>query len=356
MNSQLCKLSQNIPAGIDAVMITSKENRRYYTGFPSSAGVLLLVGENAYFIIDSRYYQAAKSAVNGCKVILQEKLYEQITNIFREHDVKTLGIEEDSTTLSDLAVYRERLAGVEIRTDSGMSKTINRQRMIKTSEEIESMVAAQNIADETFGYITEFIEIGMTEKEIALEMEFYSRQNGSEAASFSFIVAAGENSAVPHAVPGGRKIVKGDFIVMDFGCTINGYCSDMTRTVAVGTASDKQRDVYNTVLKAQLAALDSIKSGMVCRDVDKIARDIIDNAGYKGMFGHGLGHSLGLEIHELPAFSPANETVLEPGIAMSVEPGIYIPGEFGVRIEDVVVITENGYKNLADSDKKLIIL
>jgi Xaa-Pro aminopeptidase len=218
------------------------------------------------------------------------------------------------------------------------------------------MKAAQAIAEKTYDHIRGIIRVGMTEKEIALEMEMYSRQNGSEEAAFSFIVASGTNSSMPHAVPGNRRVERGDFITMDFGCTVGGYRSDMTRTLAMGTPSDKQREVYDLVLSAQLAALDAIKPGVVCKDVDKIARDLIDSSPYKGLFGHGLGHGVGLDIHESPNFNKSDETVLEPGMVLSVEPGIYLPGEFGVRIEDVVVITADGYENLMSSPKGLIVL
>lgn len=356
MENRLQQLLSKLPDGIDGALITSELNRRYYTGFPSSAGTVLATREASYFIIDSRYFEAAQATVKNCRVLLQKKLYEQLLELAGKHGVKSLAIEEGNTTLSGYKDLTEKLPGLSLPMDSGLSKLINRQRMFKSADEIANMQAAQDIADETFAYIQEVIHVGMTEKEIGLDMEMYSRQNGSEEASFSFIVAAGPNGSMPHAVPGSRKVESGDFVTMDFGCTVNGYRSDMTRTLAVGPPSRKQREVYDLVLKAQLAAMALIKPGAVCKDVDKAARDLIDGSPYEGMFGHGLGHAVGLAVHENPRFNQEDTTVLEPGLVLSVEPGIYIPGEFGVRIEDVVVITADGYRNLMNSPKELIVL
>ncbi|MEE1161358.1 MAG: M24 family metallopeptidase, partial [Acutalibacteraceae bacterium] len=200
------------------------------------------------------------------------------------------------------------------------------------------------------------IGVGRTEREIMLDMEFYMRRLGSEGVAFDFIVVSGKNSSMPHGVPTDKKIEKGDFITMDFGAVCGGYRSDMTRTVAVGEVGDKQKEVYEIVLKAQKETIDFIKSGVVCKEVDRVARDIIANAGYGDCFGHGLGHSVGIEIHENPACNTVCETVMEKGMIMTVEPGIYIENEFGVRIEDMVVVTENGCENLTASKKELIVL
>jgi Xaa-Pro aminopeptidase len=356
MDNKLSALAAGLPDSVDAVLLTSDINRRYYTGFPSSAGTVILTRDQAYLIIDSRYHGAAVSAVKNAAVILQDKLFEQIAQLLEKHGVKNLGIEEQQVSLAEFEVFKEKLPAVHILHDAGISGLINKQRRKKTQSELDNMRKAQDLADQTFAYILGYIRPGLSEKDIALEMEFYSRRNGSEEASFSFIVASGENSAVPHAVPGDRTIRNGDFIVFDFGCVINGYHSDMTRTVGVGAVSEKQKHVYETVLRAQRAAMEVIKPGAACAAVDKAARDLIDSAGYKGLFGHGLGHSLGLEIHEPPNFNPSSDVVLEPGFVLSVEPGIYIPGEFGVRIEDVIAVTEDGFINFMASEKDLVIL
>lgn len=356
MTERIKILSENMPAGMDAALITSGVSREYLLGFQSSAGTAVLTREKSYFIIDSRYFEAAQDTVKNCEVVLQDKLYGQIESILKKHGVKSAGVEADMISLTKYLELKEKLEGCEILESSFVSKQIAKQRSVKSAEEIASIQAAQDIADKTFSHIIGFIKPGITELEIAVEMEQYARRMGSEGPSFDYIVAAGANASRPHAVPSGNKVKSGDFIVLDFGCTKNGYCSDMTRTVAVGSVSEKQREVYETVLRAQQSALEAIKAGVCCFDVDKVARDIIDATEYKGLFGHGLGHSLGLEVHEEPRFNTECKTVLEAGMCMSVEPGIYIPGEMGVRIEDIIAVTENGYHNFCKSNKNLIIL
>ena len=235
-------------------------------------------------------------------------------------------------------------------------KALRDMRSVKNEDEINAIKAAQKMTDDTFTYIIERISAGRTERDVMLDMEFYMRRMGSEGVSFDFIVVSGKNSSLPHGVPTDKKIENGDFLTMDFGAIVNGYHSDMTRTVAVGNISEEQRRVYDTVLKAQLAAIDAVKPGVVCRDIDKIARDIIYGAGYEGCFGHGLGHSVGVEIHEKPLFNTRCDTVLKEGTVMTVEPGIYLENKFGVRIEDMVVAVKDGCKILTNSRKDLIIL
>jgi len=356
MGSKLDVLLNQLPDRLDGVMIQSELNRRYYTGFPSSAGTIIATRDKSWFIIDSRYIEAAKAVMTGYEILLQDKLYGQLSVLIKDNGIKTLGVEETSITLDGYGSLTEKLPDVTIPMDSGLSKLIDKQRSVKLEDEIECITSAQAIAEKTFDYILGVIKPGMTETDIMLDMEMYSRRNGSDEAAFPFIVASGPNSSMPHAVPGDRRIQKGDFIVMDFGCTMNGYRSDMTRTVAVGPISAKQREVYDLVLKAQAEALTVIKPGAICTEVDKVARDIIDGSPYKGCFGHGLGHSLGLAVHESPRFGTGDETVLEPGMVMSVEPGIYLPGEFGVRIEDLIVVTETGYKNFMKCSKGLVVL
>jgi len=227
-------------------------------------------------------------------------------------------------------------------------------RQIKSEEELEYLEKAEAIGDLAFEKILTILKPGMTELEVAAELEYQMKKAGAENFSFSTIVASGLNSSMPHAIPGEKKLEEGDFVTMDFGCTYKGYCSDMTRTVVLGKASEKQKEIYNTVLKAQLAALDAIKAGVTGKSVDKVARDIITEAGYGECFGHGLGHSVGLFIHEEPRLSPAGETVLEENMIETVEPGIYVPGFGGVRIEDMVAVTKDGCKNFTHSPKELI--
>ena len=354
--ARLDTLVSNMPPELDGILITSGVNRRYYTGFPSSAGTLLVTRQASTFVIDSRYFEAAQAAIGDCTVVLQGSLYQQIQELCGKQGAKTLGIESESVSVGDYLRYQQLLPGLELPMDSGVSAVIEKQRRVKSRLEIDSMQAAQRIAEDVFRHICTFIGPGVSELQIDREMSRYARELGSEANSFSYIVASGPNGSRPHAVPGERKIEKGDLITMDYGCMVDGYCSDMTRTVAVGQVSAKQREVYDLVLQAQIAALAVIKPSMVCRDVDKVARDMIDATEYKGLFGHGLGHSLGLEVHENPRFSPADDTVLEPGFVLSVEPGVYVPGELGVRIEDVIVVTEDGHRNLMTLPKEMLVL
>ena len=349
------KISENL--GLDeAAIFTSAPNRFYLTGFPSSAGAVLITHDNAYFLIDFRYFEKAKQTVNSCEVILCKNLYNQISEILKKHTVKTLLVETADLSVQEFKTYKEKLEGVIVSDDARIERLILEMRSIKSTDEQRLIKKAQNLTDDTFSYILERIAAGRTEKEVLLDMEFFMRKNGSEGVSFDFIVVSGKNSSLPHGVAGDKIIEKGDFVTMDFGAVVEGYRSDMTRTVAVGSADYEQREVYETVLKAQQTALSVIKPGVRCCDVDKAARDIITEAGYGECFGHALGHSVGIEIHENPAFSPKNETTVKPGLVMTVEPGIYIENRFGVRIEDMVFVTENGCTDITQSSRELYIL
>lgn len=356
MADRLQAFVEQLPGDIDAVLVTSSYNRRYYTHFPSSAGTLLVMRQQCYFLTDSRYIEAARAAVQGCEVLLQDKLYEQLTALLKKHNAVRLGVEWDMVSMCEYARLKEKLSTVEIVLDGRVSDAMAAQRSRKSEQEITHIAAAQAIADKTFSHILDFIRPGRTELEVAVEMELHCRRLGSEKAAFAFIVAAGKNSSMPHAVPTDSVIKQGDFVLMDYGATVQGYRSDMTRTVAVGAVSPQQEEVYGIVLQAQTAALAAIRAGAACAQVDGAARDIIDASPYKGLFGHSLGHSLGLEIHESPRCSTGSKDVLAVDTVTSVEPGIYIPGGFGVRIEDIVVVTKDGCRNLVASPKQLIVL
>lgn len=349
------KISENLGL-YEAAIFSSAPNRFYLTGFPSSAGTVLITHDNAYFLIDFRYFEKAKQTVNGCEVILCKNLYNQISEILKKHTVKTLFTETSDLSIRDFKIYSEKFEGVTVSDDTRIEQLILEIRSIKSAEEQSLIRQAQALTDDTFSYILERIASGRTEKEILLDMEFFMRKNGSDGVSFDFIVVSGKNSSLPHGVAGDKKIEKGDFITMDFGAVVGGYRSDMTRTVAVGAVDSKQREVYETVLKAQQTAVSAIKPGVRCCDVDKAARDIITECGYGECFGHALGHSVGIEIHENPTFSPKNETTVKPGLVMTVEPGIYIENRFGVRIEDMVFVTENGCTDITKSSRELYIL
>ncbi len=339
-----------------AMLITDGYNRFYFTGFESSAGNVVITKEKAYFLIDFRYFEKAKSVVNSCEVFLSQRSNEEIKELLYKHNIKTLFVETQRVSVGMFSQYKKDFENIEVSADSSMDAYIDFLRSLKSKDEVEFIKASQKMTDDTFSYIIERIEAGRTERDVMLDMEFFMRKLGSEGVSFDFIVVSGKNSSLPHGVPTDKKIEKGDFITMDFGAVYNGYRSDMTRTVAVGYVDDEQRHVYNTVLAAQNAALSAIKAGVICKNIDKIARDIIYNEGYNGCFGHGLGHSVGIEIHENPCFNTKDNTVLKEGAVMTVEPGIYIENKFGVRIEDMVVATADGCINLTNSNKQLLIL
>ncbi len=356
MKHRLEKLRRGIEQGADAAIITSQVNRRYFLGFDSSAGTLVVTREAAAFFIDSRYYEMATGQIRDCEVVLQDKLYEQLSHWLKANGAKTAAVESESMTLGAFSRLEKDLPKTELVSDEALSKAVAALRMVKDPDELNSIRAAQEITDKAFTHILGFIRPGVTELEIAVELEQFTRRLGSESPAFSYITAAGANSSKPHAQPSGYSVRAGDFVTMDFGATVNGYRSDMTRMVGVSFVSEKQREVYGLVLRAQQKGLEAVRAGAKCVLVDKAARDIIDATEYEGLFGHGLGHSLGLEIHEEPRFSTQTEAILPANAVMSVEPGVYISGEFGVRIEDIVVATADGCENLTKSEKGLIVL
>ena len=352
------KLSKALPEGADAALITSDVNRRYFTGLGSSAGTLLAFRDAAYFIIDFRYIEVAKATVTGARVMLQEKLTEQLDTLLKKHGAQTVAIETDYLTVGMLEQYRQKLSGYEFLTESTLNDAILSMRSVKEPQELECIQKAQAITDAAFLDILDFIQPGKTEKEIAAYLEYCMRRRGADGLAFETIAAGGPNSAKPHAVPGDRPLQTGDFFTLDYGASWGGYCSDMTRTVAVGEPTEEMRRVYQTVLDAQCLGIRTAQVGVSCRAVDEAARELIYKAGYEGCFGHSLGHSVGLEIHEMPGFSPSidPQTLCREGMVITVEPGVYLEGRFGVRIEDMVWFAPDGTKDLTNSPKELIIL
>lgn len=350
------KFSSVLKSDGDAVIITSPENRRYFTGFNSSDGFLVITKYEAVFFTDSRYIEAAENQITACKSLLLKRVNETIAPYLKEKGIKNIILETERLTVAELNNLKKAFDFCVVEAKEELDEIINKLRAVKTNEEIENIKKSQRIAEAAFNHILKFIKVGVTEKEIALELDFYMLSHGAEAVSFETIAVSGKNSSMPHGVPTDKKVENGDFITMDFGAVYNGYHSDMTRTVIVGEPNEKQREVYETVLKAQKASLAVLKNGITGVNADKAARDIIDNAGYKDNFGHGTGHGVGIEIHESPNLSLYSKATLETGNVVTVEPGIYIPNEFGVRIEDMALITEDGCINLTNCEKELIIL
>lgn len=345
-----------LPEDADGALITSDINRRYFTGMKSSAGMVLIFKDCAYLIIDFRYIEKARKTVKNCTVLEQENLTEQINSLMKKYNAKSLAVESMDMTLSRMSFLEKKFPDIKFIKSDELSNNIYDMRTIKSAEEIEKIHKAQEIAEKAFDEILTFIRPGVTEREIALKLDSCMLENGAEGLSFETIALAGANTSMPHGVPGNYKVQNGDFVLMDFGAVYDGYHSDMTRTVCVGQPSEKMKRIYNIVLEAQTAALKKVRAGITGSELDGYARDIIDWEGCGDFFGHSLGHGVGMEIHEFPTASAKSETILKENMVVTVEPGIYLPGEFGVRIEDFVVVTENSHQNLTKCPKKLIIL
>ncbi|MDQ1909578.1 Xaa-Pro peptidase family protein [Paenibacillus sp. GD4] len=338
--------------GLQALLVTGDINRRYISGFTGSAGYVLITDRRAILLTDFRYMTQAPQQAIGLEVIEHApKAMETVKDLLAQEKVTALGFEQNDLSYGAFRSISEVLSGIElIPTDNLVEKL----RMVKDAGEIEIMQEAADLADRTFSHILGFLKPGAVEKDIALEIEMFVRRHGAASTSFETIVASGERSALPHGKASDRVLGNNEFVKLDYGAYYKGYCSDITRTVVVGKASDQHREIYRIVLEAQLEALDKIRPGMTGREADAIARDVIKRHGYGDKFGHGTGHGLGMEVHEAPRLSMMGDIVLEPGMAVTVEPGIYIPGFGGVRIEDDIIITETGIRILTKSTKELL--
>ena len=317
---------------------------------------MLITWEKAYLFTDSRYIEAAEKSVSKDVEIRQfgagKKLSELIKNALSDCGATTVGAEEESLPYATFLRYEELLE----RKLTPAQSILSELRASKSEEEQGYMRQAQAIAEKTLEDVLGIIKPGVSERDIAAEITYRLLKHGGEGNSFDPIAVTGLNSSMPHGVPGDTLVKEGDFITMDFGCIYNGYCSDMTRTVAVGSASEEMKNVYHTVLTAQKAGICAARAGIAGKEIDLAARTVIENAGYGEYFGHSFGHSLGLYIHESPSASPMSETVMPVGAVISAEPGIYIPNKFGVRIEDVLILDEDGCENITKAPKELMIL
>lgn len=338
---------------VQGLFLTSRYSRMYAAEFDISEGYAIVGKAGARYFTDSRYIESAQKNLKGFEVFdFKGDLFGCLNQAITDLNISCLGFEENYLTVGEFNAFSSRL-NAEFKP---MQKEINQFRASKEPWEIDRMIKAQEITDRAFTEVCARIREGMTEKELAAELIYCLYKNGGEGLSFDPIVVSGPNTSMPHGVPGDRKLQKGDFITMDFGVIYQGYCSDMTRTVALGYATDEMQKVYNTVLRAQLAGIAASRAGATGKEVDAAARDIIREAGYGEYFGHSYGHSLGLEIHEAPNCTPKNENPIPLHAVCSAEPGIYIPDKFGVRIEDVVIFEENGCTDITHSPKELIIL
>lgn len=341
--------------GLDAILLTGEANCYYAAGFMGE-GIALVTRRGSWYFTDSRYTEAADKAIGDAAVIREvsrEKPFSALINeALAEAGAEKAGFEDQRMTVAEHAVYSEKLHC----TLTPASALMTELRGSKDEEELSCMIAAQRIAEGALEQILKEIRPGMTEKEIAARLNYLMVSAGAEKTSFDTIVASGPNGSMPHAVPGMRKVREGDFITMDFGCVYKGYCSDMTRTVALGRPSDEMRNVYDIVLQAQLAGIAAARAGVTGAAIDGAARKVIQDAGYGSCFGHSFGHSLGIDIHEAPNAAPGNDKPMPDGAVISAEPGIYLPGRFGVRIEDVMILRPDGAQVITKAPKALLVL
>ena len=341
--------------GLDAILLTSRVHRFYCVEHDIAEGVALLTRTRCLYLTDSRYIEDAQNHIQNAEVLLttnEHPAMEQLRAAVEAEELHTLGCEEKSLSVAEYGAFGQELHV----TLKPCQQALEAFRAAKEPWELERMKKAQEITDRAFAELLPVIQPGITEKQLAAELIYRLYRFGGEMLSFDPIVVSGPNTSMPHGVPTDRVLRRGDFVTMDFGCKFAGYCSDMTRTVALGEATEEMRRVYETVLAAQQAGIAATRAGKTGREIDAAARQVIADAGYGAYFGHGYGHSLGLEIHEAPNCNFGGVTPFPVGAVCSAEPGIYLPGKFGVRIEDVVVFRQDGCEDLTNSPKELLIL
>ena len=340
---------------VDGLLLTSRYSRHYGAEFDIAEGVAIVTAKGCRYFTDSRYIESAQNGIQGFEVleVNRDNSYNKLLNdAIVDFGVSKLGFEEDYLTVSEFSNYEKNLKAELL----PFNARINGFRGVKEAWELDRMRKAQEITDKAFSEVLGRIKVGMSELELQAELIYCLYKNGGQGLAFDPIVVSGPNTSLPHGVAGERKIREGDFVTMDFGALYQGYCADMTRTVAVGYATEEMKKVYDTVLQAQLAGIAATKAGVPGRDIDGAARKVITDAGYGPYFGHGYGHSLGMEVHEAPSPNSGNPNAMPLGAVASAEPGIYLPGKFGVRIEDVTVYLEDGCEDITKSPKNLIIV
>lgn len=340
--------------GVDALLVTNLYNLRYVANFTGTTGLAIITRHKAYFVTDARYTEQASKQCVGFTIVQNiGPIFHEVKKIVSDEAIQTLGFENGSMTVSEYNHLKELLS-VELVSATGLIENL---REFKEETELTTIRQACEIADKGFSYILNEIQPGVTEIELANKLDFYMRSLGATSVSFDTIVASGVRSAMPHGVASMKKIEKGDFITFDFGCYYNGYVSDMTRTVSLGQPKHEQlKEIYQVVYGAQQLVNQSVKVGMKAADMDKIARDYITEHGYGEYFVHSTGHGIGLEIHEAPGINRNSDTILRAGHAITNEPGIYLAGIGGVRIEDDLFLTDKGIEVVTKSNKELIIL
>lgn len=357
-SKRINSLKKLIKNNNEAILLTNEVNIGYFCGFFHSEGVMLVTENNAYLLVDFRYFESAQKNAVNCNVICFKKLSDEMINIAKSENINNIYFEASNISLARFNVFEKKFKDncIDCVSSSELDNHISDIRIIKDETECEKIQKAQQIAEKAYLEVLNFLKPGVTEKEISARLEYLMKLGGAEQVSFDLITITGKKTSLPHGVPSDNLIFEGDFFTFDFGAIFEGYHSDTTRTVAIKSANEEMKEIYNIVLKAQLAAFDKIKAGVLCSEVDKTARDIIANAGYGEYFGHSTGHGVGLNIHESPTVSLRSDVELKPGMVITDEPGIYLPNKFGVRIEDMVCVTENGCKNFVTLPKELIIV
>ena len=342
----------------EAAVITNEVNIGYFTDFFHSEGLLLITAGKAVLLVDFRYHEAASEKAKGCEVVCFSRLGEELSKLLSDNGVANVIFEAENMTYARYDSFKTKFAehGIDCVCSKKLDQAIADSRVIKYKSELDKIITAQKIAEKSYLDVLNFIRPGRTEREIAARLQYMMRLNGAEDVSFSLITITGTKTSLPHGVPGSEAIQEGDFFTCDFGAMYEGYHSDTTRTVAVGSVTEEMREVYDIVLRAQLAALNVIKPGVKCSNVDRAARTVIERAGYGKYFGHSTGHGVGLDIHEAPAVSSRCDTELKLGMVITDEPGIYLPGKFGVRIEDMLSVTDDGFCNFVSLPKELVVL
>lgn len=336
---------------LDALLIMSDYNRRYLSDFTGSSGALIITKDNRYLMSDFRYKSQGSEQATDFEFILQDKgLMDSIIAFLQSNNIKRIGFEGEHVNFNTYNNIAEHFDVVPLTGE------VEKIRLIKTDDELDLISRACKIADEAYEYILTFVKAGMTELEVKNELEAYMTRLGASGPSFDTIVASGYRGALPHGVASDKVIESGEMVTLDFGAYYKGYASDITRSFGVGSVSEEMENIYNIVLEAQLKSLDEIKVGMTGQEADTIARDVISSHGYGNNFGHSLGHGFGLEVHELPGLAQKSTITLESGMCITIEPGIYVDGTGGVRIEDDALVTETGLKKLTHSSKKLFIV
>lgn len=336
---------------LDALLVMSSYNRRYLSDFTGSSGALIITKDSRFLMSDFRYKAQGAEQAKDFQFVLQEKgLLDSIVSFMKSKNIKRIGFEGEHVNYNTYSKIKEEFETVPLTGE------VEKIRLIKTEEELQLIQKACEIADQSYEYILTYVKAGMTELEVKNELESHMTKLGASGPSFDTIVASGYRGALPHGVASDKVIESGDMVTLDFGAYYKGYASDITRTFGVGSVSKEMEKIYNVVLEAQLKSLDEIKSGMTGQEADSIARDVISGHGYGENFGHSLGHGFGLEVHELPGLAQKSTMILEPGMCITIEPGIYVDDLGGVRIEDDTIVTETGLKKLTHSSKELFIV